>query len=42
MADPIVNISGTVTTASIVTDPEGKKKPFIKIELLQITKPVLI
>lgn len=38
MSDPIVEIRGTVTTASIVTDPEGKKKPSIKIELLQITK----
>lgn len=38
MADPIVDIRGVITTTNIVTDPEGKKKPFVKVELLQITK----
>jgi len=38
MADPYVDIRGLITTTQIITDPEKKKQPFIKVELLQITK----
>jgi hypothetical protein len=38
MADPIVTISGVVTACFVDTDTEGKRKPALKVELLQITQ----
>lgn len=38
MADPIVKISGVVTSCFIDHDPDGKRKPTLKVELLQITQ----